>query len=199
MYSQRDEERYILDAFTDSEWWAPDRPSVLDIGAWDAKEFSNSRALIERGSSAVLVEPSPRPLENLLREYGTTANVQIVAACVGVSTDRWAELSVSADGVSTTEAANREQWKDAGGYYGKLVVPNVTLANLLDRFGGFDFVSIDTEGTSVDIALQLFATEMFPRCVCVEHDGRLVELGGAAAARGYKQVYVSTENAVFVK
>jgi len=58
-------------------------------------------------------------------------------------------------------------------------------------------VSIDTEGTSVDLLHVLLATEMFPRCICVEHDGRAVEAQMAAQKRGYKQVYASAENLVF--
>ena len=62
MYSQRDEEKYILEAFdgkTDGRF--------LDIGAWHPTVFSNTRALIEMGWSGVMIEPSPGPFLNIVR------------------------------------------------------------------------------------------------------------------------------------
>ncbi len=191
MYSQNDEERYILDACGNIE-----RGKILDIGAWDPKIFSNSRALIERGWDALLIEPSPRPLEALLREYGEKPNVQIVAACVGPE-EALVSMQISADAVSTTTDSVSAQWSKAGAYYGRMWVPQITLQRIFNQFGGFDFVNIDAEGMSAELFIELMNTEMLPRCVCVEHDSRLVEVGSAAARRGYAQIYVSQENAVY--
>lgn len=190
-YSQNDEERYILEATGNIE-----HGKILDIGAWDPKIFSNSRALIEKGWDALLVEPSPRPLEALLREYGDTPRVQIVSACVGTEPGL-IKMQVSADAVSTTSDDVSGRWSKAGAYYGSMWVPQITLAQIFNQFGGFDFVNIDAEGVSADLFVELMNTEMLPACVCVEHDSRLVEVGAAASRRGYSQTYVSQENAVY--
>src|ERR1022692_1173497 len=59
--------------------------TFLDIGAWHPTIFSNTRALIERGWSGVIIEPSPGPFINLMR------------ACV-VCGDVPAEVHVEVDG-----------------------------------------------------------------------------------------------------
>lgn len=190
-YSQNAEEQYILEACAGIE-----HGGVLDIGAWDPKIFSNSRALIERGWRAVLIEPSPRPLEALLREYGESERVTIVSACVNLE-ESLVEMRISADAVSTLSDDVAGRWSKAGAYYGRMFVPQITLARIFNQFGGFDFVNIDAEGVSAELFIELMNTEMLPRCVCVEHDSRHVEIGQAAARRGYTQTYVSQENCVF--
>ena len=193
MNSQNEEEFYILAACEDIHGGA-----LLDIGAWDPITFSNSRALIERGWGAVLIEPSPVPLNNLVKEYGAQDRVKIVSACVGIERG-WANLRVTEDAVSSTDDAHVTRWNTQGKYYGEMEVPVITLADITNRFGGFQFVNIDAEGLSVPLFVELMATEMLPRCVCVEHDSRHVELGQAAFKRGYRQSYVSQENCVFVR
>jgi len=198
MYSQSDEEKYILEACAGAK-----RKRLLDIGAWDPKDKSNSRALIEGGWEALLIEPSPGPLRNLVKEYGswkTPANqverVMVLCAVVGLE-HSVVNIAVTDDAVSTTQEGKAEVWRERGGYIGSMLIPSLTIADILNRFGDFDFVNIDTEGTSVDLLKVLLATEMFPRCICCEHDNRLVEAMQAAQGRGYKTAYTSRENIVF--
>ncbi len=47
--------------------------------------------------------------------------------------------------------------------------------------------------------LDLMKYEMYPACICVEHDGRIVEITKAAQARCYKIAYVSEENVVVAR
>jgi hypothetical protein len=108
-------------------------------------------------------------------------------------------MQITADAVSTLVDSVAKTWETRGAYYGRLIVPAVSLADITNRFGGFDFINIDAEGVSAELFIELMQTEMLPTCVCVEHDSRLVELGAAAARRGYVQTYVSQENAVFAR
>lgn len=194
MHSQREEEKYILEACAN----AP-RRRLLDIGAFHPTCFSNSRALIEDGWDAVLVEPSPGPVRNLVQEYGSIGNINsitVLCAAVGLESGI-VTLQITDDAVSTQEVT--EAWRERGGYLGAMTISQVTLKQIFDWYGDFDFVSIDTEGTSVDLLKALLAFEMYPACVCVEHDGRIVEASMAAQERGYRVAYTSEENLVFVK
>ena len=103
---------------------------------------------------------------------------------------------VSDDAVSTTEGPEYEKWKVKGGFIGRLWVPRVPLRWLLyDDRGTFDFVSIDTEGTSVDLCKEMIRMEYLPLCVSVEHNSRNQELMTHAGPY-YACVYENDTNLV---
>lgn len=189
-YSQNEEERFILEAV------GVETGVLLEIGAYHPTCFSNSRALIERGWGALLIEPSPEPFLGLLKEYGTNPRVNLICAAVA-NEGGLVKLHATADALSTTSDVSFEKWKAVGGFYGSFWTPALTIPSILNQFGAFDFVSVDSEGTSVDLFADLLKTAMRPRALCVEHDGRLVECGQLAQNAGYKQVYVSGENCVY--
>lgn len=194
-YSQGEEEKHIrqaLAAFTTDG-------RFLDIGAWHAKSLSNTRALFERGWSGVMVEPSPEPFLNLLREYGLNHQIQLVCGAVGVD-HLITRFYASSDALTTSNEENYERWQAVGGFYGSFYVPVITISDIIERFGDdFDFVSIDAEGNSVDLFHALLATDMRPKCICVEHDSRSDECMAAAAGKGYRLLYTSGENMVFAR
>lgn len=194
-YSQYNEQEYILDAVK-----GIDHGRLLDLGAWHATQFSNSRALIAEGWSAILVEPSPKPFEGLLREYGNNPNITLINGCIGF--DRgFVKMHVTEDAVSTTDEATYQKWQHAGGYYGSFYSPQFTLGDLLSQFGGlaFHFVNIDTEGTSVDVFAAWMETLNRPQCFCVEHDSRVVELAQHAEGAGYRIAHTNGTNLVLSK
>jgi FkbM family methyltransferase len=189
-YSQGGEQAAILAACNKADG------SFLDIGAWCPKALSNTRALYELGWSGVMIEPSPGPVKALIEEYGKDPKIKVIAGAVGL--DRhMVRMTVSDDALTTSELPNVERWKETGGFYGEFWVPQFTLGEILFQFGGFDFVNIDTEGTSFAIFKELLATQMRPRCICVEHDGKMLEVSMAATSAGYKLAFVTGENAVF--
>ena len=192
MATQNDEARYILEILGDSP--PAEMRRFLDIGAWNPKELSNTRALYERGWGGVCIEPSPGPVKDLVREYGTSADsrVQVVAAAVGVEPGIVA-MRMSDDALSGNE---NPAWADKGGFYGWLHVPVITIQQVLNQFGTFQMVSIDTEGTSADLFRELLKTGMRPMCIVVEHDNRVVEIVTAAQEQGYTSRYISGENVV---
>ncbi len=194
-YSQNDEQQYILEAcagITDGKF--------LDIGAFHPIVFSNTRALFECGWGGVMVEPGPAQMRNLLEEYGGDDRIKLVSAAVSVSSEWYiAELHVTDDGTSTTDNEAYIKWKDTCHFVGRMYVPVITVSEILNRFGRFDFVSIDTEGTNLLVLRQLLnETQMRPVCICVEYDGQLEECCELAFGKGYTQTYLSGENAVYV-
>ncbi len=193
MFSQQDEERYILEALSD----AP-TGRLLDIGAYNPKVFSNTRALFDLGWSGVMIEPSPGPMHALLKEYGEEPRITLIQAAVSLERGL-VRMRVTDDAVSSSEAATIETWKDAGGYLGWLHVSAIALEDIANQFGGFDFVNVDAEGVSVDLFKRMLEMKWEPRCFCVEHDGRSTELLAAATGAGYSCTYANATNVVLVR
>lgn len=170
--------------------------ALLDIGAWDPETFSNSRALIEKGWQAVLVEPSPHPLAKLAKFYDGANGVCVVQAAVGLEETALYPFFLTDDAVSSSDPKTQATWMKDGTYYGMAWIAAITLKNIMDQFGSFDFVNIDAEGSSVPLAIQLLKTEMLPRCICVEHDSRMVELMEVAQGRGYSARSMNGTNVI---
>lgn len=173
--------------------------NLLEIGAWDPIALSNSRALIEAGWSAVLCEFSPGPVRSLVQAYAGEERVKVVAAAVSVSDDGVQRFQITDDAVSTADKDVLLQWSREGGYFGSLWVPTLPMDRLLSQFFGdrkLDYASIDTEGTSVDLAIALLKTEHRPNVLCVEHNDRTTELMGVAQALGYAAIHQNAENII---
>lgn len=191
-YSQNDEQRYICQ-------WSPERGRLLDIGAWWPTNLSNSRALIERGYEAVLVEPSPGPMRVLLGEYGGNDKITLLQAAVTAHGKR-ITMQVTDYPVSTSDHKVYSLWQTdpLTQYLGPLVVPSMTIATIFEEFGRFDFIDIDAEGQSVELVTQLLESpeHLLPQCFCVEHDGFAPQIEVAARKRGYANFHVTGENIV---
>ena len=196
MFSQYGEDEQLLKVFGDR------KGRLLDIGSWHPIDKSNSRALIERGWEAVLVEFSPYAVRELVKEYGGAScpPVEVLQAAISVTDRVMRKFLITDDAVSTDNADVGGTWKDAGGYYGSMWVPQITLETLLTQFGGgFDFVSIDTEGTSADLAIHYLQNFEGPEAMIVEHDGRIDEIMHTAREKGYYERLRNGTNLMLVK
>jgi hypothetical protein len=220
VYSQYNEEAFIL-ANT------PAMGSFLDVGAFHPVTFSNTRALYERGWSGVLIEPSPGPFLQLLRacsdcgtvpkeahgerktvtcpcgstrRYGNDPRLRLVLAAVdgeaGIRT-----FQATDDAVTTADDTTYDKWKESGGYYGRYDVPCLSWEQVFTRYGvEFNFVNIDAEGISPHLFFNLMnLTEVRPKCICLEHEERLVEIQSRAAEERYSVVYTNGTNIVLVR
>lgn len=174
---------------------------LLEIGAYHPTTFSNSRALIEKGWQAVLIEPSPYAMQSLLEEYGHAEPlVTLIQAAVTVEAVALVPLAVTRDAVSTSSDTVYEAWREQAAYVGNINCASITIPEITNQFGGFDFVSIDAEGYSVEIAIAYIQTyKQRPQVLICEHDGRIVELSQVMHACGYKTVLTNGTNLVFAR
>lgn len=224
-YSQFDEEQHVLAAF--SHKTEPGR--FLDIGAWDPITFSNTRALFELGWSGVMIEPSPGPMVEIMRtctkcaigvddrehepygkrkqrecskcgadRYGLLDRVTLVSAAAGLEPG-FVKIHATDDALSTSDEQSRKTWDKDGGFYGTFLAPVITLEDIGNRFGGFDFINFDVEGTSTDLFLRMLALGWGPRCVCIETDRRDQEILSAATPLHYHCTYGNGTNLILVR
>ena len=180
---------------------------LIDVGAWEPIAMSNSRLLIERGWDATLVEFSPHPLRNLVREYNGIPQVRVVSAAITPGPRHLERFRITDDAISSNDPNTELRWKGLrenydGGFFGDLWVPTLGVHQLLEQFYGgetqIDFVNVDTEGSSVDVALAFMREDgpWKPKVLCVEHDDKLVYLMEQAQTLGYRQHWVNGCNVI---
>ena len=192
-YSQNGEQQIILSLFNGFVG------RFLEIGACDGLLVSNTLALVERGWGGVMVEPSPRAFIQLQERHGGNPRLTLVHAAIGSGRILrfWDESTIG--GYSTTEEANRAKWQHLASFKAPFYVPSLTLHQLVTEFAGpFDFLSIDTEGTSTDLFLSFPFHKVRPRVICVEHDGRIKECLEQARIWQYSEVSRNGENLILV-
>jgi FkbM family methyltransferase len=199
MYSQVDEDEFI-EQFFGREFVG----NFVDVGAHDGSNVSNTRLLVERGWSGVLVEPSAVAFCALLDRYSNNKQLRLVHAAIGAYDgleDFWDAPTLENAVFSTTEPSNREKWSHRTPWRGYAVA---TIS--WDRLRAWcslepvDFLSIDTEGTSIHLLNRLWQTPLRPDLICVEHDDHLDDGVLAAACRaGYKLRHKNVLNAFFSK
>jgi hypothetical protein len=197
-YSQNSEEAVLLDYFGNKTDGA-----FLEIGAFHPTKHSNTRALIERGWSGVMVEMSPYGLVDLLKAYKDNERIRIVAGAVTIGAQPPASVwlmpkDAENDGaISTTETWHRDKW--AGRVSGKHIAMTAATLSMTELMWmlppQIDLVSIDTEGTSVQIASAFDFDRFGVKAVVLEHDGAQE----IAMPASFRVAAMNTENVIFVR
>lgn len=211
-FSQNGEQRIILDYFgTPATVF---RGMALDIGANDGVTLSNSRALIELGWSAVLVEPAEIAFRKLVENCcATKSATEGRVLCVNAAiTTADGPLDFYSSGthlkkgdtdlLSTTRPEELERWRKSGEVFTKTTVRGITVATLLKETGltHADFISIDCEGVDLAVLTQLDLTALGTRMVCVEvNRADQKPFDAHCAKHGLKLMHRNFENAIYVR
>lgn len=187
-YSQNGEDWYV--------WTILGCPSdgvVVEIGAFDGIYLSNSHALEQLGWRAICVEPHPRFFE--LCRRNRPAATCIHAACVGDRSLRHVDFGADALGVYSGRNVSAHDLERKYAALGRPVslstvqVPAATLDDILEQCAleRIDLLSIDTEGSELDVLAGLDPSRHRPRVLLAEANSRsgVTLLKRALARRGY--------------
>lgn len=195
MYSQKDEEKHILDYF------GSNIGRFYDIGAWNGVKFSNTLALLERGWTGTLVEPEFNAFAALQANLKAHADrTTLVNAAIALEDKLMRFWSSRGDAVSTLDEAHRDKWSDAIGGMDLYWLRPITPSALFETFGEAEFISLDVEGINWEIFKAIpFAEWPALKMVCVEHDTRDAEMLQHAAPFGFKHVITNAENLIIAR
>jgi FkbM family methyltransferase len=192
MHSQNHEDDFILEYFGEKPG------TLLSIGAHDGRLFSNELALIEKGWSGVMVEPSPVPFAGLMKHHGDNERLTLVNAAVSTVSE-WATFhDPGGDMIGSTNEKHVAKWsKHPGVVYRKFDLRTVSVSSLLDRYGrAFDFINVDVEGESASLFLALLDAGANARCWCIEHDSRFADILERAVPLGLGERLRNGENII---
>lgn len=201
MYSQSNEEKVILDYFKDSN------PTFIDIGANDGVTFSNTRALAERGSCGVLVEPSPAAFHLLKQNYKDLEKKGCFYFYQCALGEKNGDVTLHDSGsilrkndvslVSTLIPEETNRFKSIT-QYNEITVKSFRWKTFMNRLSvkDFDFISLDTEGMELTILRQMDLSKT--KLICVEHNGKHHDKFKEACA-GFSVIYESGENLIFAR
>lgn len=196
MYSQNKEEQYILEYFSGIP-----TGRFLDIGAYNGKTFSNTHALALAGWGGVCIEASPKPFFDLMQLYRENLNIELVQGMIISDTadPRFVLPFYDSygDAVSTMDEAHRSKWGKTVDYR-KIYVKPIQIQEIYKVFGtGYNFVNIDVEGISLDIALGIDLET--PSMLCIEHDNKWEVVEQIMEVYGYEELYRNGENVILAR
>lgn len=183
-YSQNHEDLIIYGYFNGF------KGKLLEIGANNGIDLSNSRLLIEQGWRAVLVEPSLAfgKLESL---YQSSESVRLCN--IGISDSyaqhEWYELTDSL--LSTKNKELADSW---GLPYETVKAQFVPYAEIEQDY---DFISIDAEAEDWIILQQIDLSLV--RCLCIEYGKYETEIRDYCARYGMNLLYRNGENLIFTR
>lgn len=190
VYSQNNEQQYILDYFKDF------KGRFLDIGANDGKTLSNTAALADMGWSGVMVEPSPKTYIKCVYNYKENRNVKV---CNYAISDKAGAVKFYEAADTLVSSMSEEQVNTWNVPYEVINVQCLTVNLLFHEIGtNFDFISIDAEGMDLKILTQMDLTNT--KMICVEHGNVFEkEIKDYCESFGMKQIMRNFENILMAK
>lgn len=186
--------------------------AFLDLGAYDGKTISNTRLLHLAGSGGTLVEASPGSVEKLREAYADAGSeVKIVHALVSAkaypeATPFWD----TSNGVATVhpEYVNRNI-SPHGMPFIKRTMDSLPISRLLREYPGpYAVLSVDLEGSSVEVLEAIDLARLGAEVVCVEWfdmrravaaEVQMAERDVHMAEHGFHRCYANNSNAVYVR
>ena len=205
MYSQKNEDDCVVEYFKEKS-----NGVVMEIGAFKHDFISNSKALIEKEWNAYLIDASPFCITNLFEAYKNNSNVNIIQAIVlnkeNEDLTSFYEYPFSATSSISkkhtkkyfSHISEEEFEKNSKEIFIKSISLNSLLKFVINREKNIDFLSIDVEGNSAELAMSLDFNLVKPECICIEHDNRKNDL-----LNYYSEYYdlkiQNVENVVFFK
>lgn len=169
----------------------PEKGAIVDVGAGDGINMSNSKHFEDKGWTAICIDADPRVAESLPknRKHGYSA---LVSNKNKTLTFFMNEKTPDISGIIQTEG-NKDK---------KTYLKSVTLESILlkEKVKRIDILSIDTEGSEIDVFESMNWEKHKPRYLVIEFDtqGKVnLDVEPYFTKRGYKAIQVIGPNMIF--
>ena len=147
-----------------------DKPSYIDVGAYDPRQMSNTYLFYKRGAHGVCIEPQPLRCARIQRARRKDLCLNIGIAAKNHEGMEFYVLSQEALSTFSKIEAERVCRYGHTRITRKLKIPLMTLAEVSKKFSlpAPDFISIDLEGDELEALQTLDWTHGRPKVLCVE-------------------------------
>lgn len=150
-----------------------DRGFFVEVGANEpTSDYSQTWHLEQRGWRGILVEPNPALFDKLVRHRAGSRVYNVACSAPGKIGVAELKIPFVADGTIDTGKAALEVEIDHAGFpaYRTETVKVVTLDSILaeNDVSGIDFLSIDVEGTELDVLKGFDVNRYRPRLILLE-------------------------------
>lgn len=193
MYSQNQEELYILNHFKGKQG------TFLDLGAYNGKDLSNSRALVKLGWAGCCVEPHPTICEELENNCLGFDKVFCFEIAIGKENGIF-QLNANPTYYSTLIDSEMDRWKETDFEFKPIDVEVLDFKTFqaVSPYDTYDFISIDCEGIDYDVLTQIDLDKVKCSMVCVETNGKQTDkyIDYISQFKGFKVVHVNAENLI---
>ncbi len=200
-YSQSNEQSVILEYFKE---FTPG--TFLDLGANDGETFSNTRALALSGWRGVLVDCSPTAFEKLKTLYNGHKGFYLYQYAIEghngkkIFQNSGALCSDADTGLVGTFYPEEKARFDKKVEYSPVEVKTFKWKTFLNRLRikEFDFISMDVEGSEVEIlpSMDLTKTKM----ICIEWNSKPdLKQWYELHLQEFKLIYTSGENLIYAR
>jgi len=214
-YSQNNEQDIILNYLNNNNLKSG---TFLDIGAFDGETYSNTRGIMLAFQEwkGIFIEPSSYSFYKLFQLYQNEPHrAALLNIAVVLETELDNNLLEFYDS-PTHSAASSKDIKNVNRFIAKLddngncidprkiFIGKIGLKYVLQQFNNtnFQFINIDVEGGSAQLALQDWFNPLNNSCklLCVEHDNMQLELFNKFSKKlGYNLIAHNAENLIFGK
>src|SRR3990167_2939256 len=185
-YGQDNIDKWLVDNLI-----LPDKGVIVDVGAGDGINMSNSKHFEDKGWKAICIDADPRVAKALKknRKHGYSA---LVSTKKEKQTFYMSNNTPDISGIIKTDG-NKDKTTE--------LLP-VTLESILlkEKIGKIDILSIDTEGSEIDAFKSMCWEKHKPRYLVIEFDtqGKVnLEIEPYFIKKGYKPIIAYGPNMVF--
>ena len=195
MYSQNNEEEIILKYFSNQSIG-----KFIDIGGFHPTQLSNTRCLVEKGWSGVYVEPSPICMAAFTEVYSNNPNITLIQKAITTNSGVAKFFESNGDAVGTLSESHRQLWSTAISFT-ETEVETLAMSTFLEYyFTGTDFMSIDVEGTNLELFNLLPDSVLSQvKMLCIEHEGNHEYMIDRCKKFGFRSLLWNNENIIFAK
>lgn len=197
LYSQDEEERYIVDYFNGVT------ANFIDIGAYHPYRLSNVRKLYELGWKGSFVEPVKRNFDTFVEEYGDDEDIKLFN--IGLLKDGGSkEMFMTDDGaLCTFSDQHKGLWeRQAGIKYVSELIYCMSTKDFFNNnnFPNLKFINIDVEGMNKEI-LEDIPHRYIKQAdmICIEYEDKQDFIKSYLTGFDYKMVHENSNNIIMAK